>query len=87
MTPDGCATDRLDRAVAALPCHEPRPIAAERLRARCHSRLASRHLARPSLASGLTNRGRLLAGTALASAVGLFYLAVVVRRALWLWGF
>jgi hypothetical protein len=87
MMPGDLARNRVERTLMALRHHEPRPDSAERLRTLCHSRLASQRQARPIIASVLTSRGRMLAETALAGALGLIYLADVVRRALWLYGF
>jgi hypothetical protein len=87
MTPDDPARDGIDGLLMALPRYEPRPEPAGRLRALCHDRLTKRLPARPVPASVLTNRGRGLAGTALAGTLGLLYLVDVVRRALSLYGF
>jgi hypothetical protein len=77
----------MGRVLMALPRCEPRTESASHLRARCHDQLTKRLPARPVPAPILANRGRLLAGTALAGALGLIYLADVVRRALSLYGF
>jgi hypothetical protein len=87
MTPDDLTLGRVERVLVALPRRDPRSELTARLLGGCHRRLAKQTRPNLFLAPAPAGRGRLQAGTALAGALGLLYLAAVLGRALSLFGF
>ena len=70
MTPDDPTLTRAERVLAALPRYEPRQAHAERLRARCHRRLAKKSQSRPMARPAIVRGWRALVRTAFARARG-----------------
>jgi hypothetical protein len=87
MMAEDFRNDRDLQTIAGLTTHEPDRLCADRIRARCHARIAGRKRAEAVPSRVAVHYCRRILEPSLVIVVCTVYLCEVLRRVLWLYGF